>query len=71
MIIKKGHHRFNESDPEWIKELAYGLEDKNISNFSEDQKRILRKQFFEDLNNGVKPKDAIIRSLEIIESYDE
>jgi len=27
LIIKKDHHRFIENDPEWIKELADGLED--------------------------------------------
>jgi hypothetical protein len=71
LIIKKDHHRFNENDPDWIKELADGLEDRNISNFSDDQKRILREQFLENLNNGFKPKDAILRSLENIESFDE
>ena len=68
MIIKKDHHRFIGNDPEWIKELADGLEDRNIKNFSEEQKRILREIFFENLNNGIKPKDAIEKSLE---SFDE
>jgi hypothetical protein len=70
-MIKKESQRVNESDPDWIKELVEGLEERNLKNFSDYQKRMLRKYFFKNLNNGIKPKDAIEKSIEYVTSCKE
>ena len=69
MIDRKGLKKVNESDPEWILELAESLEESNVNDLSEEKKRILREQFFEKLREGTKPKEAIEESIEDVSSF--
>ena len=54
-----------ERDPEWITEIAEGLLDRNINDLSEQQKKMLRDQYFKNLTDGLKPKEAMKKALQI------
>jgi hypothetical protein len=55
-----------EHDPRWIKEIAEGLLDVNIDNFSASQKKMLCSHYLEYLNDGLKPKEAMEKALQIV-----
>ena len=55
-----------ERDPEWIIEIAVGLLDINIDNLSDHQKKMLRDQYLENLRDGLKPKEAMKKALQIV-----
>ena len=58
-IIKK-------CDPEWIKVIANALLDININDLSDRQKKMLRDQYLDFIRDGLKPKDAIEKALQIV-----
>ena len=58
--------RNKEIDPEWIIELVNGLIDRNINDLSDNQKKIFRSQYLENLKEGMDPKDAIEKSLQLV-----
>ena len=53
-------------DPEWIKVIANALLDVNINDLSDHQKKLLRDQYLENLRNGLKPKEAIEKAMQIV-----
>lgn len=55
-----------EKDPEWIKEIAEGLLDVNINNLSNDQKKMLSDNYIENLHEGLKPRDAMQKALQVV-----
>ena len=55
-----------ERDPDWIIEIAVGLLDINIDNLSDHQKKMLRDQYFKNLRDGLKPKEAMEKALQIV-----
>ena len=58
-----------ENDPEWITEIAYGLLDINLDELSEIQKKMLRDQYLDYLRDGLKPKLAIKKAVQIINCF--
>lgn len=64
-IKSKKLQGLNECDPEWIKEIAEGFLDININNLSISQKKMLRDQYLENLRDGLKPKEAIEKALQV------
>ena len=58
-----------ENDPEWIIEIAYGLLDINLDELSEIQKKMLRDQYLDYLRDGLKPKYAIKKAIQIINCF--
>lgn len=58
-----------KSDPAWIKEIAMALLDRNISNLSENQIKILRNLYLENLRDGLKPKEAMNRAFQIVTCF--
>ena len=59
-----------EDDTEWIKVIADALLDININEFSDGQKKMLRNLYSENLHDGLKPKEAIKKALEIVLCFD-
>lgn len=53
-------------DPEWIEVLTEAFLDMNIDKLSDEQKKLLRTTYFERLNSGLKPKEAISQALQIV-----
>ena len=62
----KKNQTISECDPEWIKVIATALLDININNLSESQKKMLRDQYFDFIRDGLKPKEAIDKALQIV-----
>ena len=60
-----------ECDPGWIKEIAEGLLDININDLSEYQKKMLRTQYLKNLKDGLKPKKAIKKALQIVLCFNQ
>ena len=58
--------RITEPDPEWVMELVKGLLDINTDDLSEHQKKMLRAQYLANLRDGLKPKDAIQKAIQIV-----
>jgi len=65
-ILKKSLQGTKQNDPEWITEIAVLLLNININELSENQKKILRYTYLENLRDGMKPKEAIEKALQII-----
>jgi hypothetical protein len=66
LIERKGPRKVNESDPEWVIELVRSLENNNVCDFSDDKKRILREQYLIKIKEGIKPKNAIEESIDVL-----
>ena len=62
----KKNQTISELDPEWIKVIATALLDININSLSESQKKMLRDQYFDFIRDGLKPKEAIDKALQIV-----
>ena len=60
-----------ERDPDWIIEIAVGLLDINIDNLSDHQKKMLRDQYLENLRDGLKPKEAIEKAIQIVLCFNQ
>ena len=45
------------------------LIDKNIEDFSNEQIRILRNLYLENLSNGMKPKQAMSKAIQLISCF--
>ena len=60
-----------ERDPDWIIEIAVGLLDINIDNLSDHQKKMLRDQYLENLRDGLKPKEAMKKALQIVLCFNQ
>ena len=58
-----------ECDPEWIIETAKELFNTDINNLSENQRKMLRDQYLENLRDGLQPKEAIEKALQIVLSF--
>lgn len=58
-----------ENDPEWITEIAYGLLDINLNELSDIQKKMLRDQYLDYLRDGLKPKLAIKKAIQIVKCF--
>lgn len=65
-IVKKSLRGTRHNDPEWITEIAVGFLKININELSENQKKMLRDIYLENLRDGMKPKEAIEKALQII-----
>jgi len=62
----KDNQKINECDPEWIKVIATAILDININSLTESQKKMLRDQYFDNIRDGLKPKEAIDKALQIV-----
>ncbi len=60
-----------ECDPGWITEIAEGLLDININDLSEYQKKMLRTQYLKNLRDGLKPKEAMKKALQIVLCFNQ
>ena len=58
-----------EDDPEWIIETVKELFNKNINNLSENQRKMLRDQYLENLKDGLQPKEAMEKALQIVSCF--
>ena len=58
-----------QHDPEWIKEIADALLNMNINDLSDSQKKLLRDLYLENLNKGLKPKEAISKASQIVKCF--
>lgn len=58
-----------ECDSEWIKEIVEGLLDKNVNKLSDKQIKMLRDLYLENLRNGLKPREAFVKALQIITCF--
>ena len=65
-IKTKKLQKIKKCDPEWIKVIANALLDININNLSDRQKKMLRDQYLENIREGLKPKEAIEKALQIV-----
>ena len=59
-------HKIKDNDPEWIKVIASALLDISINDLSESQKKMLRDQYLDNIRDGLKPKEAIEKALQIV-----
>ena len=62
----KKSQKIKDCDPEWIKVIASALLDVNINNLSDSQKKMLRDQYFDNIRDGLKPKQAIEKAFQIV-----
>ena len=60
-----------ECDPGRIKEIAEGLLDININDLSEHQKKMLRTQYLKNLRDGLMPKKAMKKALQIVLCFNQ
>jgi len=54
------------NDPEWIKELSEAFLDINIEKLSKEQRKLFREIYFEKINSGLTPKEAVEQAMEIV-----
>jgi len=59
------------NDPEWIEVLVEAFLDIDINKLSDEQKKLLRTTYFEKLNSGLKPKEAITQALQIVLCFEQ
>jgi len=59
----------NTSDTKWIKETAKILLEKNIDSLSENQMKLLRELYLENLRDGLKPKQAMYKAYQIVNCF--
>ncbi len=69
-IKLKRFQNIKKYDPEWIKVIANALLDININNLSDRQKKMLRDQYLDNIKDGLKPKEAIEKALQIVLCFD-
>ena len=69
-IKLKKMKNIKKHDPDWIKVIANTLLDININDLSDHQKKMLRDQYLDNLRDGLKPKEAIERALQIVSCFD-
>ena len=60
-----------ECDPEWIIEIVKGLFNKDLNYLSDHQKKMLRDQYLENLRDGLKPKEAIEKAIQIVLCFNQ
>ena len=68
---KKKLQNDNENDPEWIIETVTEIFNNDINNLSEYQRKLLREQYLENLKDGLSPKKAMEKALQIILCFDQ
>ena len=61
----------NENDPDWIIETVTEIFNNDINNLSEYQRKLLREQYLENLRDGLPPKKAMEKALQIILCFDQ
>ena len=67
--VSKKTSRFKNPNPKWIKETTMALIDKRIEDFSNEQIRILRNLYLENLRDGMKPKQAMSKAIQVISCF--
>ncbi len=65
-INLKKFQKIKKYDPEWIKVIANALLDININDLSDRQKKMLRDQYLDNIKEGLTPKEAIEKALQIV-----
>ena len=60
-----------ECDPEWIVEIVEGLLYRDINNLSDRQKKMLRGLYLENLRDGLKPREAMEKALQIVLCFNQ
>ncbi|KYK21126.1 hypothetical protein AYK21_05185 [Thermoplasmatales archaeon SG8-52-2] len=68
-MVKKKLSGNKENDPDWIAEIADGLLNINLNELSDNQIKILRNQYLDYVRDGLKPKDAIEKAVQIIKCF--
>ena len=67
--IKQKLRGLKECDPVWIVEIAKGILDKDINRLSDEQIKMLRDLYLDNLREGLKPKDAMNKAYVIVSSF--
>ena len=70
-MVKKKLSGTKENDPDWITEIVDGLLDINLNELSDSQIKILRDQYLDHIRDGLKPKDAIEKAVQIIKCFNK
>jgi hypothetical protein len=70
-VIKKKLQGTKHNDPDWITEIAIGVLDIKINDLSEKQKKMLRETYLENIRDGMKPKEAIEKAVEIVKCFNQ
>jgi len=60
-----------EYDQKWTIEISGGLLDRNIKDLSDWQKKMLHTQYLKNLRDGLQPKEAIEKALEIVLCFNQ
>ena len=60
-----------EHDPEWIIETVKELFNKDINSLSKNQRKILRDQYLDYLRDGLLPKEAMEKAIQIVACFNE
>ena len=58
-----------ENDPDWITEIADALLGLRLDEFSISQKKMLRDVYFENIRDGLDPKEAIGKAIQIVNCF--
>ena len=59
-------HKKDFNDPEWIRVITETLLNINIDKMSDNQKKMLRDLYLENLKYNLKPKEAMEKALQIV-----
>jgi hypothetical protein len=68
---KKKLQDTKEYDLEWIIETVKEIFNKDISNFSEIQRKMLRDQYLDNLRDGLTTKEAMEKALQIVLCFNQ
>jgi hypothetical protein len=59
----------NKNNPEGIKEIAISFLDKKLKKLTDHQLKLLYGLYFDNLNNGLKPRDAMNKAFQIVNCF--
>ena len=60
-----------EHDPEWIIETVKELFNKDINSLPKNQRKILREQYLDYLRDGLRPREAMEKAIQIVACFNE
>jgi len=62
-------HDTKKPDPKWIKETIEGILYINIDKLSDKQIKMLRDLYLENIQAGLKPKEALDKAFQIVNCF--
>jgi len=60
-----------ERDPEWIIQTVEELFNKDINSLPKNQRKTLREQYLEYLREGLHPREAIEKAIQIVACFNK